>query len=355
MSADVYQEAIRQVEICNACRYCEGYCSVFPAIQRQREFKVADIIQFANLCHNCRGCYYACQYTDPHEFALNIPAILAEARSSSWQTQTFPSSVARCFQKSGVAIAFILILAISLLLWVTRQTEIAEDGNFYDVLSHEWMVGLFLPAFILPLLVVALSVSRYWKVVGGVYPTVQQLKATIVSAGQMKNLTGGHGDGCNFEDEDRFSNARRWFHQATMYGFLLCFLSTSVATVMHYFFAMPAPYALFSLPKLFGLSGGFLLCAGSLGLAYLKLKSDSELSDASVAGGEMAFVLLLFLTSSSGLLLYFAGQSSWLPEILSIHLGCVLAFFVLTPYSKMMHGFYRFAALLRDEQIKTGN
>jgi hypothetical protein len=27
-------EARRQVEICNACRYCEGYCAVFPAINR---------------------------------------------------------------------------------------------------------------------------------------------------------------------------------------------------------------------------------------------------------------------------------------------------------------------------------
>jgi citrate/tricarballylate utilization protein len=23
-------EARRQMEICNACRYCEGYCAVFP-------------------------------------------------------------------------------------------------------------------------------------------------------------------------------------------------------------------------------------------------------------------------------------------------------------------------------------
>jgi citrate/tricarballylate utilization protein len=353
MSAEIYQEAIRQVEICNACRYCEGYCSVFPAIQRQRGFNEADVIQFANLCHNCRGCYYACQYTEPHEFALNLPAILARARSASWQAQTFPGGLSRCFQKSGVAIALILIMAVSLLLWLTRQTATAEAGQFYDVLSHGWMVSLFLPAFILPVLVIVMSISRYWKVVGGVRPTGQQFIAAILSAGRMENLAGGHGDGCNFEDEDRFSNSRRWFHQATMVGFLLCFLSTTVATVMHYGLEMPAPYPLLSLPKLFGLSGGFLLCGGSLGLMILKLRSDSKLSDASVAGAEMAFVLLLFLTAATGLLLYFAGQSSWLPEILSIHLGSVLAFFLLTPYTKMMHGFYRFAALLRDEQIKT--
>ena len=78
-------EARRQIEICNACRYCEGYCAVFPAIIRERSFTAGDVVQLANLCHNCRGCYYACQFTPPHEFALNLPAALAEARHESWE------------------------------------------------------------------------------------------------------------------------------------------------------------------------------------------------------------------------------------------------------------------------------
>ena len=48
------------------------------------------------------------------------------------------------------------------------------------------------------------------------------VKAEVLSTGPMRNLSGGNGDGCNFEEDDRFSNARRWFHQATLYGFLLC-------------------------------------------------------------------------------------------------------------------------------------
>lgn len=49
---EAVQEARRQIEICNACRYCEGYCSVFPAINRQRAFADGDITQLANLCQN---------------------------------------------------------------------------------------------------------------------------------------------------------------------------------------------------------------------------------------------------------------------------------------------------------------
>ena len=36
MQTDLLREAERQAEICNACRYCEGYCSVFPALHRNR-------------------------------------------------------------------------------------------------------------------------------------------------------------------------------------------------------------------------------------------------------------------------------------------------------------------------------
>ena len=36
MSDGPFAEADRQLTICNACRYCEGYCAVFPALERQR-------------------------------------------------------------------------------------------------------------------------------------------------------------------------------------------------------------------------------------------------------------------------------------------------------------------------------
>ena len=31
-------EVSRQMQICNACRYCEGFCAVFPAMTRRLEF-----------------------------------------------------------------------------------------------------------------------------------------------------------------------------------------------------------------------------------------------------------------------------------------------------------------------------
>ncbi len=354
MQTDVIQEARRQIEICNACRYCEGYCSVFPAINRERMFTEGDITQLANLCHNCRGCYYACQYTEPHEFALNLPQALARVRQDSWQDFAFPSGIAKAFHKSGVAIALATIAGFALLFLLIKAIGVnAEGAGFYAALSHNAMVAIFAPAFLFPLYAIFVALQRYWAAVGGGKVRLSDIVSAFRSAAQMKNLAGGHGDGCNFEDEDRFSNARRWRHQMVMYGFLLCFAATCVATVMHYVFGMQAPYGLFSPPKLLGVPGGILLSMGTLAMVELKLKSDRALGDESVWGGEMGFILLLFFVSTSGLALYAFGGTGALTLLLALHLGSVLAFFVLTPFSKMAHGFYRLTALVKEAQRGT--
>jgi citrate/tricarballylate utilization protein len=344
------EEARRQVEICNACRYCEGYCSVFPSAFGQRAFADGDITQLANLCHNCRGCYYACQYTDPHAFALNLPAALAEVRVESWDRFAWPGGLARLFQRSGVALAAALVVGIAVLFWaLTTFTPETGDG-FYAYLSHAAMVAIFLPAFVFPLLVIAVGLRRYWADVGGGRISFAHLKQAFGDAAKMKNLSGGAADGCNFEKGDRYSQARRHAHHAVMYGFLLCFASTSSGTILHYMFDMQAPYGLFSLPKLLGIPGGVLLTVGALMLAWLKTKADPELGAVSVWGGEMAFVGLLGATGLTGLMLYAATGTALVAPLLAVHLGTVLAFFLTTPYSKMVHGFYRLAALVRDAQ-----
>ncbi|HEV7663129.1 MAG TPA: tricarballylate utilization protein TcuB, partial [Chloroflexota bacterium] len=59
---DLFQEAARQMVICNACRYCEGFCAVFPAMELRTSFQPSDLTYLSNLCHDCRACLYACQY-----------------------------------------------------------------------------------------------------------------------------------------------------------------------------------------------------------------------------------------------------------------------------------------------------
>ena len=352
MLDDSLSEARRQAEICNACRYCEGYCSVFPAMFSMREFQDGDLTQFANLCHNCRGCYYACQYTEPHEFALNLPRALAELRHDSWKAFAWPRGLAPLFDRAGVAVAAGLALAFATLFWAASALRPASGDGFYAVMSHGLMVAIFVPAFVLPLVTIAVSLLRYWRFVDGGTLRPRAVWNACRAAGSMQDLSGGHGDGCNFEDEDRYSNARRRLHQATLYGFLLCFASTASGTVLHYGFGLEAPYGLVSLPKLLGLPGGILLCAGAAGLAWLKTKADPGLGSPRTWGGEMAFVLLLFAVSATGLALYAATGSAAVEWLLPVHLGTVLTFFLLAPYSKMAHGFYRLAALIKDAECK---
>lgn len=352
MQTDLIQEARRQAEICNACRYCEGYCSVFPALHRERAFSDGDLTQLANLCHNCRGCYYACQYTAPHEFDLNLPAALAELRRDSWESFAWPGPFARAFQTHGLRIALFSVLGFALLFWAVRAIGSAGGEGFYAALSHGAMVAIFAPAFLFPVLSLFISLRAYWKTVGGQPLQLTHIMGALGSAAKMKELAAGHGDGCNFEDEDRFSHARRHVHQAVMYGFLLCFAATSAGTVMHYGFGIHAPYPLLSLPKLLGVPGGILLTVGTIGMAMLKRKADRSLGDIAAWGGEMAFILLLGFVAASGLALYVLGSTGAMPMLLVLHLGAVLSFFLLTPYSKMAHGFYRLAALIREEQNK---
>jgi citrate/tricarballylate utilization protein len=345
-------EALRQVQICNACRYCEGYCAVFPAINRQRSFSTADITQLANLCHNCRGCYYACQYSAPHEFNINLPRALAEVRADNWQTFMQPRPLASAFQRYGVALATALVIGIALLFFIAKTYGDADGEGFYAVLSHTVMISIFIPAFVLPLVIIGLGIRNYWRAVGGQPVRLTHVFQAARPTANLENLSGGEGQGCNFEREDRYSNARRWMHQMCMYGFLLCFASTVSGTLLHYLFNSPAPYPFWSLPKLLGVPGGLLLTAGCIGLAWLKTRADSKLGAPSLWGAEMAFVLLLGATGATGLLLYAATGTSLVPPLLAIHLGTVLAFFLTAPYTKMVHAFFRFAALLRDAQIR---
>lgn len=348
LSDDPMKEARRQVEICNACRYCEGFCAVFPAITRDKVFTDGDLTQFANLCHNCRGCHYACQYTEPHDFALNLPRALADVRVDSWERLAWPGGLARLFQSHGGALVAALVAGFAVMFAVVALLPGGGEG-FYAWLSHGAMVAIFAPAFLLPLVALALSLRAYWREVGGTRPTLADWRAALVDAARMKNLDGGQGQGCNFEKGERYSDARRHVHQAVMWGFLICFAATSVATLMHYA-GWPAPYAWYTPPKLLGLPGGLLLVVGCVGMLVLKAKANPELGATGRSSGETAFIALLGFVGLSGLVLYALRDTGMGPALLALHLGSVLTFFLLTPYTKMAHGFYRLAALLREAQ-----
>ena len=342
-------EVARQMQICNGCRYCEGFCAVFPAMTRRLAFGKADIHYMANLCHNCGACLHACQYAPPHEFAINVPRAMARVRGQTYADYAWPAPLGGLYQRNGLVLSLALAAALALFIGLAAKAP-AGAANFYAIFPHNFMVNLFAPVFLFSVLALAIGVRRFWRDIGpvtsGAPLTAPAAVETTHDVLRLKYLDGGHGDGCNNQD-DAFSLSRRRAHHLTFYGFMLCFAATSVATVYHYAFGWVAPYDWPSLPKLLGGVGGVMLCVGTLGLFKLKLQRHPLHGDAAQKPMDYGFMGLLFLIGASGLLLWALRSHAQMPLALSVHLGSVMALFLTLPYNKFAHGVYRTASLLR--------
>ncbi len=352
-------EVGRQMQICNACRYCEGFCAVFPAMTRRLEFGKADVHYVANLCHNCGACLHACQYAPPHEFAVNVPQAMAKVRLQTYADYAWPAALGSLYRRNGLTLSLALAAALALfLMLVTAGSgstgQAASASGFFAILSHRLLVLLFAPVFLFAVLALGLGLRRFWReitqasasnpgadIVSGV--AVQEASLNALS---LKYLDGGHGEGCNNED-DGWTLWRRRFHHLTAYGFILCFAATAVATLYHYLLGWEAPYELPSLPKLLGLIGGVALLIGSAGLFALHLRRHPLHGDAAQKPMDRGFIALLFFSSASGLALWLARSTGAVPLLLASHLGVVMALFLTLPYGKFAHGLFRGAALLK--------
>ena len=346
-------EVARQMEICNACRYCEGFCAVFPAMTRRLEFPQADIHYLANLCHNCGACLHSCQYAPPNPFGVNVPQAMARVRRMTYAEYAWPAPLSALYQRNGLTLALALAASLSLFLVIGLQAQgtlwkpIALDaGSFYAIFPHNLMVSLFAPIFLFACAALGLGVARFWRDLNAGPSSGAALQEASVNVLKLKYLDGGHGEGC-VEADDGYTHARRHFHHATFYGFMLCFASTSVATLYHYGLGWSAPYNWLSLPKILGTLGGIGLVIGTIGLGWLNLHRHPQHGDAANAPMDRAFIALLFLVGSSGLGLALLRESAALPLLLCVHLGAVMAFFATMPYGKFAHGFYRAASLLK--------
>jgi citrate/tricarballylate utilization protein len=162
-------EASRQLTICNSCRYCEGLCAVYPALERRNLLDAGDVSQLASLCHDCRACYSACMYTDPHEFALNIPAVLASVRLRDYRRYVWPS----------------------------REPRLAT--GWLGVFSGSVAATLV----VLAVLVLAAAGRRFWVQTGAARykPTARSLGRAVRYALELRYLRGGGSD-CRYPDDE---------------------------------------------------------------------------------------------------------------------------------------------------------
>lgn len=345
-------ELARELQICNACRYCEGFCAVFPAMTRRLDFSKADVNYLANLCHNCGACYHACQYAPPHEFMVNIPQAMARVRLETYTQYAWPKKLGALYQRNGLFVLLALVFSLFIFLLAAHMRTSGQmtshlEGNFYAVFPHNVLAIIFGVIFGFVLISLGIGVQRFWKDVSTDRATTEAVIEAGTNALTLKYLDGGHGEGCN-ESDDAFTLMRRRFHHFTFYGFMLCFAATSVATMYHYVLKWDAPYPVLSLPVLLGIAGGIGLLIGPTGLLWLNLRRHDQHGDVRQRPMDRVFITLLFLSGFSGLALLIWRDSSVMVNMLAIHLGVISALFISLPYGKFAHGIFRCAALLKS-------
>ena len=351
---EILREAERQFTICNACRYCEGLCAAFQALEKHRDFDRGTVFYLANLCHDCRACFSACMFTAPHEFAINIPLVMSEARLTSYEQWSWPGLLGKSFRDRrlaiGLSVSVVLFVVAAALVWNGPNilaTHVAP-GSFYEVIPYLAMV---VPAVILCFYGAAVWLRgsfQFWSETGKGEESEIDLKALAEAVGAALSLRylGGGGPGCSYPEE-RPSMARRTYHSLVFWGFLADFVSTTLAFLFQDVFHRLPPYPLVSAPVLFGALGGIAIVIGAGGLASLKLKSDRGQAAKQAYIMDSEFLVILGLTALTGLLTLGFRATPALGILLAVHLGLVAALFLTAPYGKFIHAVYRSLALIK--------
>ena len=352
---NIFDEANRQLVICNACRYCEGYCPVFQAIEIRRDFKEGDVFYLANLCHDCRACHYACMYSPPHEFAVNIPQVLSDARTESYRRLSWPPFLARSFTDRrfaaglGIAVASIIITISLSLIPSTRWLGLSRGpGAFYVIIPYLAMVVPAISLLFYWLLIWLRGGVRFWSQADDLASNRVSLKgmARTISAMLGTRYLNGGGRGCSYPSQQP-SMGRRMYHGFVFWGFLLDVLATTLAFIYQDVFHKLPPYSLVSAPVIFGSVGGVGLIIGTIGLILIKRRSDVVPAGSDAYGMGYAFLVILFLTALTGMLTLAFRDTSALGSMLVIHLAVVGSLFVTAPYGKFVHAVYRSLAIVK--------
>jgi citrate/tricarballylate utilization protein len=294
-------------------------------------------------------------YSPPHEFAINIPRVMAEVRLTSYEQLNWPALLARAYSNNCVAVAlagFPALLVVLLSMLCVNPARLyarhPAPGAFYEVIPYIAMVVPALALFFYAIGVWLAGCVRFWPSAGDVLRGPGGLKALVGTVGEAMSLQylKGGGSGCYYPEE-KPSSLRRIYHSLVFWGFLADLLSTTLAFIYQDLMHWVPPFSITSSPVIFGGVGGVAIIIGVSGLIWLKTKSDPAPAIPGLLSLDYIFMCILGLTALTGMLtLVFRGTSA-MGIMLTIHLATIAALFVTAPYGKLAHFPYRFLALLR--------
>jgi citrate/tricarballylate utilization protein len=348
---ELFIEAERQMNVCNSCRYCEGYCPVWPTLESLPEINGNGLLHLSNLCHDCRDCHTACMYTAPHEFALNPPEVFSAIRVETYRDYSWPARPGWARGARGVAalacVAVIVLIALAALLHGATGTA-QTLASPYRLLPHWVLVGIVSAPVVWGIVVTIVAGWRYWRDIHGPLRSLARPVAwlrTLTDGLRLKHMRGG-GAECTYPGDEP-STRRRTYHMWLVGGLFLCLLSTTAAGVQEEILGWQPPYPFLSVPPLTGTLGGIAMVVGSAGLLAEKRRSREELSAPAMQGADYALLWSLMLLAVTGLLTLLLRSTPLFFPVLVIHLASVLTCFTVAPYSKFMHFVYRLLSIYK--------
>ena len=332
-------------------------------------------------------------FTPPHEFAVNIPKVMAESRVRTYEHYSRPRAPA-LFRRSVAATAAISLGGI-VAVWLAIAAVFGPGvltaahhgpGAFYAVAP--WL-AIIVPAIALALYGTGVAVAgarEFARDIRGAAVPADLLPAdsrpatmklepatrsskpegvpermpspgvvwqATLDAVTLRFLKGG-GAGCYYPRE-RGSSRRRVLHHLVAGGFLAALVSTTIAAIEQDILGRMPPFPPLSLPVVFGAAGGVMLIAGTTGLLLLKARSETAPASAAMTAMDYAFLVLLDLVAVTGMLLLVLRDTRLMPSLLVVHLGLLVGLFITAPYGKFIHFIYRYLALARragEEQLE---
>ena len=211
MQGELLAQGEQLMRICNSCRYCEGFCAVWRAMEYRREFPAGDLNYLANLCHDCSECYYACQYAPPHEWAINPPLTFAKIRARSYEQYAWPRAFASAFRANGMVVALVAALACILFQFavvvvhgIAALSTPVPGGNFYQVTSHGALVAVFGLTGLFSAVALGVGLVRFCRDIGEKVSDLfhpATLAVAVKEALQLEYLDGG-GWGCAYPGDE---------------------------------------------------------------------------------------------------------------------------------------------------------
>jgi citrate/tricarballylate utilization protein len=343
MDEDIHGEAIRQFNICNACRYCEGYCAVWDDIENKNFFDNSDIDHFANLCHDCRECYNVCPFTEPHEFNLNIPMVLSKVRHETYINNIKPEFMEKPAKHQYYLWSFVIALSILSVFtlgymnmngYMLNRYGLSDITHIFPVLQFKIFSTIL---YIYVIILWALEGNNYWKSINSgknkKKVRIHNILLALSDSFGHKYFKGG-GAGCNYP-EDNSGKFRLIFHPMIFFGFIIDLIAIAFYGNLNIYIII------------IYMVGSLLISIGSIALLFAKFYSNKKLASKQLLTMDYPFTIIMLLTGITGLIFpVFSGYSIFSITFM-IHIALISAIFLMAPFGKFIHPVFRFLSLIK--------